>query len=287
MMATNYGTNGMKKDFFKITLLYTFGVIGFFYTVWTLGGYIMPEAKMDAVRAVSMSFGIILPDEVLKETSSLPGLAVVLITILSLGLIILNVFFSAVVTARLIQPRIAVITSSRGVLSTKWNAEMPHVLVRLSNFHRKNLVDLTLDIVLTVEEVRSNGIKHEQFLCYLPISEFTPKSILLMQPHMPWSIAVPADKLLSNSLTKDYHFKPGEPIKHSFSPGKELESCKRMLHILIRGTDTGSNARFVIDRKILVDEQIGERYVLHLHRGAFKSLPLFIDDEGELELFAA
>lgn len=104
---------------------------------------------------------------------------------------------------------------------------------------------------------------------------------------MPWTIAVPADALLSNSLTKDYHFKPGEPIAHSFSAGKKIKNVERSLQILIRGTDTSSYSQFVIHRKISIDSQVGDAYAMHLHRGSFKSLPLRISDKGDLELFAS
>lgn len=277
----------MQKDFFKITGLYAACVILFFYAVWSFIGYTLPEAKLDIVQALSGAFGINLPDSFSYEThDKIRALMVVAtIVILSLGLIVLNVFFSAVITARLIQPRVALLTSARGALSVKWNAERPHLLVRLSNFHKADLVDVTLEAVLTVEEVRSNGIKNEQFLCYLPIPDVTPRKILFMPPRMPWTIAVPADIRLGNSLTRDYHFNPGVPVTASFSTGKKIEKVTRTLQILIRGTDTASYAPFVIHRKVLIDVQDGDTYTLHLHRGGFKSLPLHIDDAAELELY--
>lgn len=278
----------MKKDFFRITALYAVCVIFFFYAVWSFIGYTLPEAKLDIVQALSGAFGINLPDSFSYETNDrLRALTVVAtIVVLSLGLIVLNVFFSAVITARLIQPRVALLMSERGALSAKWNAERPHLLVRLSNFHKADLADVTLEAVLTVEEVRSNGIKNEQFLCYLPIPDFTPRKILFMAPRMPWTIAVPCDTRLGNSLTRDYHFNPGVPISASFSTGKKIEKVTRTLQILIRGTDTASYAPFVIHRKIPIDTQDGETYTLHLHRGGFKSLPLHIQDADDLQLYA-
>lgn len=277
----------MRKEFFKITTLYAVGVVVFFYLVWSLLSITLPEARLDLVKALSTSFGINLPDDMMvKANMGVRTVAVVgIITTLSIGLIVLNVFFSAIITARLIQPRVNLITSMRGVLSVKWNATMPYMLVRLSNFHKYDLADVKLSVVLTIEEVRSNGVKGEQFLSYLPINDFTPPRILFMAPRMPWSIAVPADTLLSNSMVKDYHFKPGEPITRSFSAGKKLDSCKRTLQILIQGMDTNSYTQFVIHRKIPIDEQMGDKYTLHLHRGTFKSLPLQITDASELEKF--
>lgn len=277
----------LNKDFFKITSLYAFGVVGFFYFIWALLRLVMPEASVDIVQALAGAFGINMPDTFSYEGSQgLQAMGVVaIIVLLSLGLVILNVFFSAIITARLIQPRVGLITSSRGVLSTTWNSEMPHVLIRLSNFHKSNLIDVTLQVVLIVEEVRSNGTNGEQFRSYLPVHAFTPPGILFMEPRMPWTIAVPADVRLSNSLTKDYHFKPGAPITTSFSPGKKVERATRSLQILIKGTDTHSYASFAIHRKIPIDSQEGDSYTLHLHRGSFKSLPLYIEDKDDLESY--
>jgi len=275
----------VNKDFVKITAAYAIGVMVFFYLVWSLLSLALPEAQLDIVRALSTSFGINLPDDLMVRTSmGLRAVGVVaIISFLSIGLIVLNVFFSAIITARIIQPKIPLLTSSRGVLSTTWNGGRHFVLVRMSNFHKCDLVDVNLNVVLTVEEEREGG---EQFMCYLPVHEFTPPRVLFMSKKMPWSIAVPADAHLSNSLASDYHFKPGEPITASFAANKKIIKVRRCLQILIQGMDADSNAKFVIQRKIMVDEQNGENYTLHLHRGNFKSLPLQIDDPADLEKFA-
>jgi hypothetical protein len=278
----------MNKEFLRITGFYTAGVVVVFYMIWALLDVALPEANLNVVRALSTAFGINLPENLIVDSSMgmKAAMVIVIISVLSIGLIVLNVFFSAIVTARFIHPRIDLVTSGRGALSTKWNPTMPYVLVRMSNFHRADLVDVRVGVVLTVEETRDNGGTSEQFLCYLPITEFTPQRVLVMERQMPWSIAVPGDILLSNSLTRNYHFRPGEPVVKSFTPGKKLESVRRTLQILIQGTDTQSYSRFVIHRKIPVDEQHGGKYTLHLHDGSFKSLPLHIDTAEELEQYA-
>ena len=277
-----------QKDFLKITVLYAVGIIFIFYLCWIALQATLPEAQLDLVQTLSTSFGINLPDDMpLQADTEMRMFSVVLIiAAMSIALIVLNVFFSAVITARFIRPRVRVLTSIKGVLSTTWNTSSPYMLVRLSNFHNTDLVDVTLNVVLTVEETRTtgNGLSTDQFLCYLPIQEFTPQRILVMEQRTPWSIAVPADILLSNSLTKNYHFKPGKPIVSSFSAGKKVVAAKRTLQILIQGTDARSYSHFVIHRRIPIDEQNGNQYTLHLHKGAFKSLPMHIDDPGDLEL---
>lgn len=275
-----------QKDFFKLTALYTVGVILIFYICWMCLQLVLPEARLDLVQTLSTAFGINLPNDMDLSEAEAQGRmfsVVLIIAALSIGLILLNVFFSAIITARFIRPKVKVLTSSRGVLSTTWNPASPYALVRLANFHPSDLVDVTINVVLTVEEVRASGAGTEQFLCYLPMHDFTPQRILVMEQRTPWSIAVPADILLGNSLTKNYHFRPGKPILASFSAGKKIISVKRSLQILIQGTDTQTYSHFVIHRRIPIDEQDGNQYTLHLHKGSFKSLPLRIEDAGDLE----
>jgi hypothetical protein len=195
------------------------------------------------------------------------------------------VFFSAIITARFIRPRVNLITSERGVLSTTWNAEMPYVLVRMSNFYSSDLVDVKLDAVLAVEETRIIDGKEDEFRSYMPIESFTPRHILVMSQKMPWSIAVPGDMYVGNSLNKSYHFRPGKPITQSFTPGRKAHKVKRTLQVLIQGTDAHTYSSFVIQREILIDSQDGDNYTLHLHKGAFKSLPLHITDPADLEQY--
>ena len=275
----------LQRDFFKLTIIYTFGIIATFYCSWLMLEFAMRDARLDLLQTLTTAFGINLPDNMpLTMSSEGRRLSVVLIiTFLSLTLVILNVFFSAVVTARFIRPRVRLLTSSSGVLSTTWNAERPYVLIRMANFYPADLVDVVVNVVLMVEETRLVNGKTEDFRSYLPVSDFTPQRILVMEQKMPWSMAVPADAHLGNSLLQDYHFVAGAPIVQSFSKGKTIISSKRTLQILLQGTDARSYSSFVIHRKIAVDEQLGDKYTLHLHRGAFKSLPLQILDPRDLE----
>lgn len=276
-----------QRDFFKITCLYSLGIIVTFYMCWVLLEAVVPEARLDLLRTLTTAFGVNLPDDMpLNLATEARRLVVILIiAMLSLGLVVMNVFFGAVVTARFIRPRVQLVTSERGVLSATWNPDMPYVLIRMANFYVADLVDVTLNIVLMVEETRLVNGQQEQFRSYLPITEFSPQRILVLEQKMPWSIAVPADAHLGNSLSKDYHFTPGKPITNSFSKGKTIVSAKRTLQILLQGTDARSYSHFVIHRKIPVDSQEGDKYTLHLHRGAFKSLPLRIAGPQELEQY--
>jgi hypothetical protein len=275
----------MKKDFLKITSVYTVGIILTYSLIWFVLQLILPDSNLNFFNVIFTALGLNIPIDFIDNAGN--GIktisVVVIISILSLGLILLNVYFGAIVTAHFIRPKIDLKTSSFGVLSTKWNIEKAHILVRMSNFHDASLVNVRINIVLSVQETRNDGTKSEDFITFLPISNFTPPHILVMEPKMPWSIAIPTDTHLSNSLTKDYHFNPGEPIKNSFSKGKNLESVKRKIEILIEGIDSKSFANFIVHRKIEVDAQSENNYTLQLYRGVFKSLPLHIDSSKDLE----
>jgi hypothetical protein len=276
-----------QRDFFKITCLYSLGIIITFYMCWVLLETVVPEAKLDLLQTLTTAFGVNLPNDMpLTMNTEARRLSVVfIIAMLSLALVVMNVFFGAVVTARFIRPRVQLVTSERGVLSTTWNPDAPYILVRMANFYAADLVDVVLNIVLMVEETRLVNGQQEQFRSYMPVTEFSPQRVLVLEQRMPWSIAVQADAHLGNSLSKDYSFNPGKPITHSFSKGKTILSAKRTLQILLQGTDARSYSHFVIHRKIPVDSQDGDRYTLHLHRGAFKSLPLQIAGPQELEQY--
>lgn len=276
------------RDFFKLTALYTLGIIITFSCCWMLLGLAVPDAKLNMLTTLTTAFGVNLPDDMPLNlhTQTRTAAVIVIIALLSIGLVIMNVFFSAVITARFIRPRVQLILSNRGVLSAVWNPNMPYVLVRMSNFYAADLVDVTLAIALTVQETHMVNGKPDTFRTYFPIEQFTPQRILVMEQRMPWSIAVPGDMLLANSKTRNYPFRPGKVIVDSFNKDGKPVNIRRELQILIQGTDARSYSHFVIHKNILIDEQNGMDYKLHLHKGVFKSLPMRIEDQGELEQYA-
>lgn len=278
-----------QRDFFKITALYTVGIVVTLCACWLLLGLAMPDAKLDVLQTLTSVFGINLPNDMPLnlDTEARIASVVLIIAVMSIGLVILNVFFSAVITARFIRPRVDLILSKRGVLSTQWNPSMPYVLVRMSNFYPADLVDVTLAIALTVEETHIVDGKEDTFRTYFTIEQFTPQRILVMEQRMPWSIAVPGDILLSNSKTRAYPFRPGKAIVDSVAKeGVRPARVRRCLQILIQGTDARSYSHFVIHKNIFVDEQNGMDYKLLLHKGIFKSLPMRISDQKEIEQYA-
>lgn len=279
----------VHKDFFKITGLYTVGIVITFLASWMLLGLALPDAHLDLLTTLTTAFGVNLPNDMPlnMNTEARMAAVVIIISLLSIGLVILNVFFSAVITARFIRPRVELVLSTRGVLSTAWNPDMPYVLVRMSNFYPADLVDVKLDIAMSVEETHIINGQPDTFRSYFPIHQFTPQHILVMEQRMPWSIAVPGDVLLENSKIRAYPFRPGKVIVDSITKAStKPASIKRSLQILIQGTDARTYSHFVIQQKIEIDSQEGNNYTLHLHRGIFKSLPLRIEKREELEQYA-
>lgn len=277
----------LQKDFFKITAFYTVGILITFYVCWTLLRAALPEAHLDLLTTLTTAFGVNLPNDMPlnMNTEARTAAVVFIIALLSIGLVVLNVFFGAIVTARFIRPRVNLITSSKGVLSTTWNRDLPYILIRMSNFYSADLVDVNINVALTVEETHTTNGEVDQFRTYFPVEEFTPQRILVMEQRMPWSIAVPAEMTLKNSKIFGYRFLPGKLITESIAQGKKPDSVKRSLQILIQGTDARSYSSFVIQKTVVIDEQQGANYTLHLHRGAFKSLPLRIDDPAAIEQY--
>ncbi|MEZ0259783.1 MAG: hypothetical protein ACAH80_02160, partial [Alphaproteobacteria bacterium] len=145
--------------------------------------------------------------------------------------------------------------------------------------------DVVLNINLTVEETHIINGQPDTFRTYFPLENYTPQRILVMEQRMPWSIAVPGDSLLANSKTKNYPFRPGKVIVDSIAKDGKPATIRRELQILIQGTDARSYSHFVIHKNILIDEQSGQDYTLHLHRGSFKSLPLRIAQPEDIEQY--
>jgi len=237
------------------------------------------------LRALSAAMKMEIPEEVL-EAGSTVGIVIFLLTVLSIVLTIINVSFTAFMTSHLITPKVKLVTSQKGVWTKRWDYVHEHILIRMVNFHGRDLVKVQVDAVLIVEEMRENDGKEELFMCYLPIENFTPRKVLILNDRAPWSIAIPALMTLSNSLTEDYYFHVGEPIKKSFSKGKKLLSCKRHIEILIHGLESKAYSQFIIRKSIPIDEQSRDgEYSLLLHKGCFASLPMRVEAEGDIEQY--
>ncbi len=277
----------MQNRLFHIIGVYLISLMAILLAMWGLLEWALPHQEgQNLITAISTSIRMKIPDEVLESQHSV-GLAVIQLTVLSIGLTVMNVYFTAFLTSHLITPRVRLLTSKRGVWTNHWDYINYHILIRMVNFQGRDLVNVEVSAVLIVEEIRENEGVEEVFVCYLPIEEgLTPKKVLILNDRSPWSISIPAKMKLSNSLTKDYPFEVGEEVTQSFSHGKKLICCKRRIEILIKGMDSKAYSTFIMRRTIDVDEETRDQeYILHLHKGGFKSLPLRVEDENDIEQY--
>lgn len=277
----------MENRLVQIIGVYLLSLVSTLLAMWWALSWALPEQEgKNLITALSTSIRMNIPEDVLVSEHSV-GITVGVLTFLSMIITIINVYFTAFLTSHLIRPRIKLVTSERGVWTNRWDYIHHHILVRMVNFQGRDLVNVEVEAVLIVEEIREIDGKEEVFMCYLPILEgLTPRKVLILNDRAPWSIAIPAKMKLSNSLTKDYPFEVGEDIVQSFSHAKKLLACKRRIEVLIKGMDSKSYSTFIMRRSIDIDEQtLDGEYILLLHKGGFKSLPLRVESESDIEKY--
>ncbi len=281
-----------NAPFFKTVGLYLVAMATILALMWLALNAFSPGAGTDLIRGVAAILNIDIPDSMVSSSATLRGAFFVsVLTLLGVMILIVHVVFEARVTEHLIVPKVNLVTSRRGAWSNSWAPGREHILVRLVNFQGGDLVDVDIACVVSVEEknVGKDG-DEDRFICYFPVpaEAVTPARALVLEDRAPWSISVPADVKLGNSLAQDYKLDLGKPIVDSFAKakGRKLVSCKRKLEILIKGMDVDSYAGFVVLRRIDLDEQSeGGIYTLHLHKGAFKSLPLRVSSAADVEQY--
>jgi hypothetical protein len=277
------------RSVIKPLIVYVLALSALFIAIWLLLGIVMPELKSSLSNALSLAIGFEIPEDIVNG-SSLTGmtlLVIIAVSALSVLLLLVHVLFEATITAKVLNPNIDIYTSKRGCLSDKWDQEKNHILVRMINFHTGDLVDVSIKAVITVhEDIEANGERTE-FLCYfsVPYKVIDPASVLVLKERTPWTIAIPSDIVLSNSISSGYEMNVGEPIKQAVLPNNKLFSAKRDLEILIKGTDPRTTSSFSIHKTIELDEQIGDEYRLLLHKGSFKSLDMWVKSKDEVEQY--
>ncbi len=278
--------SSFKQNLMQPLIFYVMALFAIFAILWLLLWLAVPEIELNVLNAISTAFGLELPEKLIKSysmTSLVITMAVILVAVL---LMLINVIFEAVVTERLINPKVDIITSERGVLSKTWNTERKHILIRLLNFHHIETLDMKVKCVLAVHErFKTKDGELDDFIAYFPVHELTPESVLVMRPRMPWSIAIPIDQPIGNSINPDYKFNIDGNSIQSFRKNQNPIFIERTLELMITGIEPKSYARFVKHKKILVDRLDSNGYKLILHKGDFHSLPLNVKNKADVEQY--
>lgn len=273
-----------KQNLMGPLIYYIAALFVIFFAIWALLWTAAPEIELNVLNAISTAFGLELPERLVKNysiTTLVITLSVVLVAVL---LMLVNVIFEAVVTERLINPKVDLITSERGVLSETWNKDRKHILIRLLNFHHVETLDIDVRCVLAVhEKFKTDDGGLDDFIAYFPVKELTPEGVLVMHPRMPWTIAIPVDQCIGNSINPNYSFNLEEDKVTSFREGQEPVFIERTLEIMITGIEPKSYARFVKHKKIIIDSLDENGYKLLLHKGSFQSLPLNVKNREDVE----
>lgn len=274
----------LHPNVYKTVFFYVGGIIAIFAFIWLLLGLVLPQMNLSLLGALSNVFGLELPENMLAgELTPLVTLVMGGLVFFSILLLIVHVLFEAFITAQLISPTLHILTSRFGVLSSNWQTGREHILVRLLNFEKTDLVDVRILAVLSVrEETISPDNEVSTFMAHFPVEDITPTYILALHPRMPWTIAVPTDQVFTHTINKSYRLKLGEKLQEPAKTGHRLVSSERKLEILIKGRDTRTSASFSSLHKIPLDSQKNDVYTLYLKRGKFADLPMNVEHKDDI-----
>jgi len=277
--------NAFTYNLTSLFSLYLLVLLGIGCVIWILLSIALPEGAENLQNVLFTTLALKVPKSLLSEHSEMTFLIIAFfIVILTVCLILVDIYFKAIVTAKLINPPIDLVTSSRGVLSTKWDAKKAYILVRLVNFNKAELVNVEVKAVVTVTEtIKVDNGETSTFSCYFPVTDIDPTSVLILQSRMPWSIAVPANIRLENSINHGYELNVGKKIEQGILPDREIILTERKIEFLISGVEPSSSSFFAIHRSVDLDRQEEGKYELLLHEGTFKDLPMHVLNRDDVE----
>ncbi len=194
-----------------------------------------------------------------------PNLVVMLVLFAhAFSILVLNMIFQAVITAKLIKPSIDLHLSNGAVYHPSYGLQKtPHVLFRLVNASHFDLHLVSLKAFLTVHDEHPDE-PAKDMLYYFPVPAIDPEEIPVLRPLNPWIVAIPVGGLLSNSIIHDYAWQLSRPT--GSQPGK------RRLEILVSGNETEASTSFM--QAFNISLEMGEPNGLMC--GAFQSLPCFM-----------
>jgi hypothetical protein len=272
-------TNIYRHGLVKLFLLYLFAVslisllIPFAYLVF------FQHSPSEWIRMLNGAFSAgfnlesfkgAIPSKLKDDPSAV---IFVLLFINAITILVLNMMFQAVLTAKLIRPSINVRTSKSAVFNPEYGlTKTPHILFRLVNASAFDLYSVSLRAFLTVHDEHPDA-PAESMTYYFPIEKIDPLDIPVLKSFSPWIVAIPVDVILQNSIIDAYELRLPQP--HGSHPGK------RELEILITGMEIAASSNFIEAIRIPLElNDTGTGLIC----GNFVSLPSVMkkDQLGEL-----
>lgn len=186
----------------------------------------------------------------------------VLLFINAITILVLNMMFQSVLTAKLIRPSINVRTSNSAVFNPRYGlSKTPHILFRLVNASAFDLYSVSLRAFLTVHDEHPDN-PSESMTYYFPIEKIDPLEIPVLKSFSPWIVAIPVDVPLQNSIVDAYEFRLTQP--------QGSHRGKRELEILITGMEVAASSNFIEAIRIPLETNTTGTSLIC---GSFVSLP--------------
>lgn len=255
-----------------VTLFFAYLVLVGAVTVAILSFYalLLPGAVSEGFallkQAISASFNL----SGYKEAAPSPykddptTLVMVILFAHAFSILVLNMIFQAVITAKLIKPAIDLRLSHGAVFDPGYGLKKtPHILFRLINASPFDLHLVSLKAFLVVHDEDMSD-PSRSMMYYFSVPELDPQEIPVLRTLTPWIIAIPVHGKISNSIVQDYEWRLTR--RAGSQPGK------RQLEVLVSGNETEASTSFI--RAYKIDLESGGPNGLIC--GDFKSLPCLL-----------
>lgn len=181
------------------------------------------------------------------------------------SILVLNMIFQAVITAKLIKPAIDLRLSDGAVFNPSYGLKQtPNILFRLINANPFDLHLISLKVFLTVHDAHPED-PAQSMIYYFPVPDIDPQEIPVLRSHTPWIIAIPVDETLGNSIVRGYEWRLTGPT--GSQPGK------RQLEVLVSGYETEASTSFMQAFKLNLEADGANGLIC----GAFQALPCTMD----------
>lgn len=177
------------------------------------------------------------------------------------SILVLNMIFQAVITAKLIKPAIDLRLSDGAVFHPRYGLKKtPHILFRLLNASPFDLHLVSLKAFLMVHDEHPED-PSQSMMYYFPVPDIDPLEIPVLRTLNPWIVAIPVGEALGNSIIQAYAWRLSAPT--GSHPGK------RRLEVLVSGNETEASTSFMraFDLNLEMEGKAG------LLCGSFQSLP--------------